>query len=46
MVPFGDSEELAGNSGLPATSLIEVGSNHRLADREPLAARLRASENH
>jgi pimeloyl-ACP methyl ester carboxylesterase len=43
VVPFADSEELARNSG-PAWTLIEVGSDHRLADREPLAAMLRASE--
>jgi hypothetical protein len=27
--------------GLPATALAEVGSDHRLADPEPLAAMLR-----
>jgi hypothetical protein len=36
VVPFVDSEELVRNSGLPASTLIEVGSDHRLADREPL----------
>jgi alpha-beta hydrolase superfamily lysophospholipase len=44
VVPFGDSEELLRNSGLPAAALIEVGSDHRLADPEPLAAMLRACE--
>ena len=44
VVPFADSEELVRNSGLPATALVEVGSDHRLADREPLAAMLRACE--
>jgi len=39
VVPFADSEELAKNSG---ATLIEVGSDHRLADPEPLAAMLRA----
>ena len=29
---------------LPAWTLIEVGSDHRLADPEPLAAMLRACE--
>jgi hypothetical protein len=32
------------NSGLPASALVEVGSNHRLAEPEPLAAMLRACE--
>ena len=41
VVPFADSEELAKNSG---ASLIEVGTDHRLADPEPLAAMLRACE--
>jgi hypothetical protein len=44
VVPFGDSEELVWNSGLPASALIEVGTNRRLADPEPLAAMLRACE--
>ena len=39
VIPFSDSEELAANSG---ATLIEVGSDHRLADPEPLAAMLRA----
>lgn len=39
VVPFADSEELARNSG---AKLIEVGSDHRLADPEPLAAMLTA----
>jgi len=42
VVPFGDSEELVRNSGLPASALIEVGDDHRLADTEPLEAMLRA----
>ena len=41
VVPFADSEELARNSG---ATLIEVGSDHRLADSEPLATMLRACE--
>jgi len=44
VVPFADSEELVRNSGLPGSALIEVGSDHRLADPEPLAAMLRACE--
>jgi hypothetical protein len=43
-VPFGDSEELIRISGLPASALIEVGNDHRLADPEPLAAMLKACE--
>ncbi len=41
VIPFADSEELAANS---RATLIEVGSDHRLADPEPLAAMLRACE--
>ena len=41
VVPFADSEELAKNS---KATLIEVGTDHRLADPEPLAAMLRACE--
>lgn len=44
VVPFGDSEELVRNSGLPATALIAVGSDHRLADPDPLEAMLKACE--
>src|SRR3954453_12834146 len=42
VVPFADSEELARSSG---ATLIEVGTDHRLADPELLAAMLRACEN-
>ncbi len=38
VVPFADSEELAENSG---ATLIEVGTDHRLAEPEPLAVMLR-----
>lgn len=41
VIPFADSEELAKNS---AAMLIEVGTDHRLADPEPLEAMLRACE--
>jgi len=44
VVPFADSEELVRNSGLPVSALIEVGSDHRLADPEPLEMMLRACE--
>src|SRR5688572_22216262 len=40
-IPFAESEELVRDSGLPASALIEVGTDHRLADAEPLAAMLR-----
>ncbi len=52
VIPFADSAELILNSGLgdrglgdsdqPASSLIELGNDHRLADQEPLEAMLRA----
>ena len=38
VVSFADSEELAKNCG---ATLIEVGTDHRLADPEPLAVMLR-----
>lgn len=41
VVPFADSEELVSKSG---ATLIEVGSNHRRADPEPLEAMLKACE--
>jgi hypothetical protein len=44
VVPFAHSEELAKKSGLPASALIEVGTDHRLADPEPLRAMLEACE--
>ena len=44
VIPFADSEELVRNSGLPASALIEVGNDHRLADPEPLAKMLEACE--
>jgi hypothetical protein len=39
VVPFADSEEMARSSG---ATLIEVGTDHRLAAPEPLAAMLKA----
>jgi hypothetical protein len=44
VIPFADSEELLANSGLPESALIEVGSEHRLADDESLAKMLEACE--
>jgi len=43
-IPFADSQELLRNSGLPESALIVVGSDHRLADPEPLKAMLEAVE--
>jgi len=44
VVPFADSEELARNSGLPASALIEVGMDHFLHESESLEAMLRACQ--
>lgn len=38
VIPFGDSQELLANSGLPPEKLIEVGEDHRLAHEESLEA--------
>jgi hypothetical protein len=45
VVPFADSEELARNGGLAASALVEIGSDHRLADPEPLERMLDACDN-
>lgn len=42
VVLFADSEEMVRASGLPASALVEVGTDHRLAEAQPLAAMLRA----
>ncbi len=44
VIPFADSEELIRVSGLPASALIEVGSDHRLATQDALEALLMAVE--
>jgi hypothetical protein len=44
VVPFSHSEELVRNSELPVSALIEIGTDHRLADPEPLEAMLEACE--
>ena len=44
VVPFADSQELLHNSGLPASALVVVGHEHRLADAESLAKMLEAVE--
>ena len=43
-IPFADSQELIPNSDLPASALIEVGNDHRLADEESLAKMLEVVE--
>jgi Cysteine-rich CPXCG len=44
VIPFEDSELLVANSGLEADTLIEVGSDHRLADEASLSAMLWACQ--
>jgi hypothetical protein len=44
VVPFLDSVELVSNSGLPSESLVEVGTEHRLADSESLKKMVEACE--
>jgi GNAT superfamily N-acetyltransferase len=44
VIAFADSESLLQNSRLPRSALIEVGSDHRLADPGPLEAMLKACE--
>lgn len=44
VIPFAETEELVRNSGLPTSALIEVGTDHRLADAEPVAAITKARE--
>ena len=44
VIPFADSVELIRYSGLPGSAFIEVGNDHRLADKEPLERMLRECE--
>jgi hypothetical protein len=44
VIPFAESRELVRAGGLPESSLLVVGTDHRLADPEPLKAMLRACE--
>ena len=44
VIPFSESEELLSNSGLAPESIIEVGSEHRMADEDSLRAMLQACE--
>jgi Cysteine-rich CPXCG len=38
VIPFSDSEELVLSSGLPSSTVIETGHDHRLADEQSLSA--------
>ncbi|MCM2371443.1 alpha/beta fold hydrolase [Aporhodopirellula aestuarii] len=42
VIPFEDSVDLIANSGMPPSALVEVGTDHRLADPEPLNKMLEA----
>ena len=44
VIPFADSQQLVRQSGIHEETLIEIGSDHRLADPEPLAAMLAACQ--
>lgn len=44
VIPFEESVELVRASGLEDSALVEVGTDHRLADPEPLEAMTRAVE--
>jgi len=44
IIPFADSQELIRSNSLPPETLIETGSDHRLADPAPLADMLAACE--
>ena len=44
VIPMAESRELVRVSGLPEAALIVVGSDHRLADPDPLRAMLEACE--
>jgi hypothetical protein len=42
VIPFADSEDLVRKSGLPACALVELGTDHRLADPGSLTTMLDA----
>jgi len=44
VIPVADSRGLIQANGLPESALVVVGTDHRLADPEPLAVMLRACE--
>jgi hypothetical protein len=43
VIPIAESRELVRASGLPESALVVLGTDHRLADPEPLAAMLEAA---
>jgi hypothetical protein len=45
VIPIAESLELDRGSGLPDSALLVVGTDHRLADPEPLQAMLESCEN-
>jgi hypothetical protein len=44
VIPIAHSQELVELSAVPASGFIEIGSDHRLADPEPLEAMLKACQ--
>ena len=44
VIPIADSRELVRASGLPESALVVIGTDHRLADPEPLKAMLEACQ--
>ena len=44
VIPIADSRQLVRDSGLPESALIVVGTDHRLADPDPLRTMLNACE--
>jgi alpha-beta hydrolase superfamily lysophospholipase len=44
VIPIADSRQLVRDSGLPESALVVVGTDHRLADPEPLRTMLNACE--
>jgi len=46
VIPFADSEELVADAECPESILVEIGNDHRLADRESLTMMLRCCEQH
>jgi hypothetical protein len=44
VIPLAESGKLVRKSGLPFSALVEVGTDHRLAELEPLEAILKTCE--
>jgi hypothetical protein len=44
VIPIAESRELVRRSGLPESALVVVGTDHRLAEPEPLRAMLDACQ--